>query len=53
LWVTCPQVGTQLADGPFLALLDPHFNAEEAGGFFGATKWDDAAQRWVPEGDED
>lgn len=52
LWVTCPQAGT-CGEAPFLALLDPHFDAEEAGGFFGATKWDDTAQRWIPEGDEE
>lgn len=51
LWVSCPQASTS-SDVPFLALLDPQFDGEAAGGFFGATRWDGAAQRWVPEPDE-
>lgn len=52
LWVTCPPAST-CGGAPFLVLLDSDFNAEEAGGFFGATRWDDTAQRWVPEDDEE
>jgi hypothetical protein len=52
LWVTFPPAST-CGDAPFLALLDPDFDTEEAGGFFGATRWENTTQRWVPEGDEE